>query len=74
MSQQEDKNTPSDNRGQKSQNANMGGAQNSKTSGDSDFDDTQRGARQGRETGLNESGNENRPTRDRDGVEPNSEK
>ena len=52
----------------------MEGAQNSKTSGATDFDDTQREARQGRETGLNESGNENKPTRDRDGVGSNRDK
>jgi hypothetical protein len=71
---QGDKNTPSDNRGQKAQNSNMQDTANPKSSGATDFDETQREARQGRETGLNESGNENRPTRDRDGVESNNDK
>jgi len=76
MSQQmqEDKNTPSDNRGQKSQNSNMEGANNPKTSGATDFDDTQREAFESRESGLNESGNRNKPTRDRDGVGSNRDK
>jgi len=71
---QEDKNTPSDNGQSRSQNSNSTGAENVKTSGATDFDDTQREAFESRESGLNESGNPNRPTRNRDGQEGASEK
>ncbi len=70
-----DKNTPSDNRGQKSQNSNIAGADNPTRSGNPGLGEIEREAfEDGRESGLNESGNENRPTRNRGGQEANSEK
>lgn len=75
MSQhKQDKHTPSDNGRQHSQNGNHQGVNHPKTSGKTDFDDTQREAFEGRESGLNESGRRNQPTRDRDGLGANSDK
>ena len=70
---QDDKHTPSDNGGQKTQNSSMEGASNPKASG-TNFDEIQREAFESRESGLNESGKENKPTRDRDGVGSNRDK
>jgi hypothetical protein len=56
-----DKLTPSDNRQQKAQHSRMGN-ENPKTGG-RNFDETENEASEGRESGKNESGKYNKPTR-----------